>query len=42
MGLNHFENAPAHSGEYWMKSGNFTLTAPTSTDKEHLTSKWGS
>ncbi|SLJ87746.1 MULTISPECIES: hypothetical protein [unclassified Paenibacillus] len=26
LGLNHFENAPAHSGDHWMKSGNVVRT----------------
>ncbi|WP_205411992.1 hypothetical protein, partial [Paenibacillus sp. O199] len=35
LGLNHFENAPAHSGDHWMKSGKYKLTSPTATDLAH-------
>lgn len=42
LGLNHFEDAPAHSGDNWMKSGQINLTDPTTTDKDHLKQKWGS
>ncbi len=41
LSLNHFENAPAHTGNHWMKSGQISLTSPTSTDISHLTQKWG-
>ncbi|MEK5061809.1 hypothetical protein BK126_28300 [Paenibacillus sp. FSL H7-0326] len=41
LGLNHFENAPAHSGDHWMKSGKIALTSPTSTDLAHVRTKWG-
>jgi hypothetical protein len=41
LGLNHFENAPAHSGDHWMKSGKYKLTSPTATDLAHVRTKWG-
>ena len=41
LGLNHFEDAPSHSGNHWMKSGKISLTSPTSTDIDHVTEKWG-
>lgn len=41
LGLNHFENAPAHSGDHWMKSGKISLTAPKSVDLAHIRTKWG-
>lgn len=41
LGLNHFENLPAHSGSHWMKSGKHALTSPTATDLAHIRTKWG-
>ncbi|WP_179085947.1 hypothetical protein [Paenibacillus peoriae] len=41
LGLNHFQNAPAHAGEHWMKSGRYALSSPTSTDTSHVVKKWG-
>lgn len=41
LSLNHFENWPAHSGNHWMRSGQISLSRPTSTDIDHLTEKWG-
>jgi hypothetical protein len=41
LGLGHFEDSPSHSGDHWMKSGQISLSAPTSTDKDHLKNKWG-
>ncbi|WP_127585537.1 hypothetical protein [Paenibacillus koleovorans] len=40
LGLSHFETYPAHSGDHWMKSGQFSLSSPTSTDADHLAYKW--
>lgn len=42
LSLNHFDIPPAHSGEHWMSERANWLTAPTTTDKAHLTYKWGS
>ena len=42
LSLAHTHFYPAHSGEHWMTQGKIDLTAPTSTDKTHLTQKWGS
>lgn len=41
LGMNHFENSPAHSGEHWMKSGAFKMTSPSSIDLAHVRTKWG-
>lgn len=41
FGMNHFEDAPAHSGNHWMKQGKIDLTAPTVTDLAHFNTKWG-
>lgn len=41
LSLAHFNNSPAHSGDHWMKTGLLSLSAPTATDKDHLTTKWG-
>ncbi|MEI7028429.1 hypothetical protein [Paenibacillus sp. y28] len=40
LSLDHFNNSPAHSGDHWMKAGAINLTAPTSTDTDHLCQKW--
>lgn len=41
LGMNHFEEAPAHSGNHWMKSGKIALLYPTLEDKQHFQAKWG-
>lgn len=41
LGMNHFENPPAHSGEHWMTSGAFYMTSPSSIDLAHVRTKWG-
>ncbi|WP_342480016.1 matrixin family metalloprotease [Paenibacillus sp. FSL L8-0340] len=41
LGLNHFEDAPAHAGNHWMTSPTTDLTSPTSVDTDHLREKWG-
>jgi len=41
LSLDHFCNPPAHSGSHWQTNSVNALTSPTSTDKAHLTWKWG-
>lgn len=41
LGMNHFEEAPAHTGDHWMMSGQISLLSPTSVDLAHLRTKWG-
>ncbi len=41
LGLNHFENSPAHSGDHWMKSGKYSMPDPSTTDTDHVRNKWG-
>jgi hypothetical protein len=40
LSLFHFENSPEHVGDHWMRSGQISLTSPSSQDADHVAWKW--